>query len=113
MSAGKDLLKQFAQENTSANLNKQSNILSELLGITAINMVNTITSDISTMIDKGLTKELKGYILCLSRIMKHDIAWEYIQDSFKNCNEKIPQKYYELFGQDPSKLPKQKGMKVS
>ena len=114
MKPGQELAQQFAQENKQKpdNVQKQTSALSELLGITAMNMVNTITDDIANMIQTGYTKEIEGYILCLSRIMKHDTAWECIQDGFKRTNEKIPQKYYALFGKDPDKLPKRKGMRV-
>lgn len=109
MSIGRDLEKQF-QETRSKDTTSVA--IAELIGITAKNMGDTIIDDISTMIQKGFREALEGYILCLSRIIKHSIAWKCIGEAFGKTGEKIPQKYYELFGQDPSKIPERKGFIV-
>ncbi len=109
MSIGRDLEKQF-QETHSEDAKRAG--ISELLGITAKNMGDTIIDDLATMIKKGFREALEGYVLCLSRIIKHSIAWKCIGEAFGKTGEKIPQKYYELFGQDPSKIPERKGFIV-
>jgi len=110
MSIGRDLEKQFQQTNNPETANKA---VSELLGITAKNMGDIIVSDIAGMIEQGFREALEGYVLCLSRIIKHDTAWKHIAVAFNKHEEKVPQKYYALFGQDPDQLPQKKKFQVS
>lgn len=109
MSIGRDLEKQFQETHSKEDT---ASAISGLLGITAENMGNTIIDDIASMIRKGYRDALEGYILCLSRIIRHSVAWKCIGEAFGKTGEKIPQKYYELFGQDPSKIPERKGFIV-
>ena len=69
----------------------------EMLGITSAGMSEAIISDIVGMIDKGYRRNLEGYILCLSRIVKHDMAWDCITVAFAKQKESVPAKYYQLF----------------
>jgi hypothetical protein len=87
--------------------------VSELLGLTAQDMRELIIDDIAQMIEKGYRVALEGYVLCLSRIINHETAWEYIVEAFRSKNEKVPNKYYAQFGRKPDDLPPpQKGMLV-
>lgn len=70
-----------------------------MLGLMGSIAVETIMTDISGMIDKNMFKELDGYIFALSRIMRHDMAWQCIVHSFAEKNEPIPAKYYSHFKQ--------------
>jgi hypothetical protein len=108
-STSKELRERFASEKKTES---NPNAMAQLLGITAMNMVDTITSDISTMIEKEYRAALEGYVLCLSRIMNHDTAWQCITDAFLQKGEKLPKKYYKQFGKDPEQLPQWKGMTV-
>lgn len=91
----------------------RSNV-SEILGLTAAqDMKDAITGDIEAMIEKGYRSALEGYVLCLSRIISHDTAWEYILEAFRNKNEHVPGKYYKQFGKNPKDIiPPKKGMSV-
>lgn len=80
-----------------------ASVFSEMLGITFNNQVETIIDDISSMIKSDYRKALDGYILCLSRIIKHNIAWTCIERGFSQENEKIPSKYYVKFNQNENK----------
>lgn len=114
MSLGRELQKQITEDNTPEvpNVQQQSNTMAELIGITARNMVEKIIDDLSTMIEKEYRDALEGYVLCLSRIIKHETAWHCISEAFAHENEQVPKKYYELFGQDPDKIPKRRGISV-
>lgn len=108
---GKELQERFAAKKK-ADTTSSTTSLSELLGITAVNMIDTITADIVAMIEKDYRRALEGYIFCLSRIMKHDMAWQCILDAFSKTGEKVPKKYYKQFGKDPEQLTKWRGMNV-
>lgn len=75
--------------------------VADLIGIVSSDMREIVITDIEGMIDKNYRTALEGYILCLSRIIKHDLAWEYITKAFANKNEKVPSKYSSLFGKLP------------
>ena len=106
MSVGRDLEKQFNDPKV------DHNTIAAMLGIEASNMVEVIIADIAKMIEQDYRKPLEGYVLCLSRIMKHTIAWNCITEAFSQKNEKVPSKYYELFGQNADTPHKRGGMKV-
>ena len=108
MSIGRDLEKQFQETHSE----DTASAISELLGITAKNMGNIIIDDLASMIQRGFHEALEGYVLCLSRIIKHSLAWKCIGEAFGKTGEKIPTKYYKLFGQDPNKIPERKGFIV-
>jgi len=87
--------------------------ISEILGLTAQEMMkDTVISDIGAMIERGYQSALEGYVLCLSRIIAHDTAWEYIVEAFRSQSEVIPVKYYKQFGKKPEDLPPKKGISV-
>lgn len=99
MSAGKDLRQEFSQPEESA---IDHAAVSRMLGITAANMLETISTDIAFMIDNGRRDTLEGYIFCLSRIMSHKMAWRCISETFAEKEETVPDDYRSLFGQtDP------------
>ena len=87
--------------------------ISDLLGLTSEDMHDIVVSDIVTMIKKGYRTALEGYVLCLSRIVRHDTAWGYIVEAFRETHEKVPGKYYPQFGRNPDEPPPlKKGMIV-
>ncbi len=102
MAAGKEL-REFAQQ--TSKVNNQSQAAIRMLGITAANMQETIIADIAAMISQGHRDALEGYILCLSRIVSHKIAWRCITEAFSQKNEAVPKKYFELFGQEYTNPP--------
>lgn len=61
--------------------------------------VEGVTLDLQKMIDEGLRIQLDGYVLALSRLMKHKTAWKCLVESFSSRNESIPKRFYKLFGQ--------------
>lgn len=83
-------------------------IVADVLGIIKEEMQDTIVADISAMIEKNYRPALEGYVLCLSRIIRHDVGWKCITKAFSAKNEKVPQKYYAQFGQ----LPEQQKLKI-
>lgn len=97
MSISKELRERFAQKeekNTST-----SEIVSHALGIATEDMREVIIGDIGAMLKKGYRQSLDGYIFCLSRIIDHERAWNYITEAFQSQGEKVPTKYYQQFGQ--------------
>ena len=106
MGAGKELRERFSQPQKAQ---EQSASISEILGITAISMTETIIDDIVAMIKKDYILSLEGYIFCLSRIMKHEVAWKCIEVAFRKAKTRIPSKYYKQFGVDPHNMPPPKG----
>ncbi len=107
MSTPKELRERFARPE-----DIQSPLLSEVIGIISDDMREIIIADIEAMIDKKLRTAMEGYIFCLSRIMRHDLAWEYITAAFSSKNEKVPTKYYTQFGQTEELIAKKKGIVV-
>ena len=106
MSVGKEL-REFAQEPSEKQPSTPTHAaVSRMLGITAANMQETIIADICGMIDEGYRPPLEGYILCLSRIVSHNVAWRCITEAFSNKKESVPKKYYDLFGQEQKTPPK-------
>ena len=87
---------------------EKKDAVASMLGLMGSIAVETIMSDISRMLDKKLFTELDGYVLALSRIMRHDMAWQCIIHVFTDKNEPIPTKYYSEFGQQSSQVTKQR-----
>ena len=83
------------------------------LGINSIGMVEVIITDISDMIKSGQRYSLDGYILCLSRIISHNTAWECITRAYKIMGETVPKKYQQLFDKEITDSSLQKTMSVS
>ncbi len=85
--------------------------VANLIGLMGTMAVDTIVADIGHMIDKGLRKEIDGYVLALSRIMRHDFAWKCVVTAFAKKHEPTPSKYAPYFG-DQSQTPPDKPMTV-
>ena len=83
-----------------------------VLGITSMGMVDVIVSDIKELLGRNQWDSLNGYVLCLSRIISTDIAWNCITEGFKGCKEAIPQKYYKAFGKGSGEGKSISGMAV-
>ena len=100
-----DFVKQFNQEDeqsTNEPISKET--FASLLGIQAIRMGDSIVSDISSMVEKKQYYSLEGYVLCLSRIMAHKVAWECIMLAFEKMKTEIPPHYNKLFHLPQSKI---------
>jgi hypothetical protein len=69
-----------------------------MLGLMGDIAIEGVTKDMQRMIDDGLRTELNGYILALSRLMKHDTAWKCLIEAFSAKSESIPKRFYVLFG---------------
>lgn len=102
MSTPKELRNRFSTQDKPSGVTTN---VSELLGLTIKDMEDTIVSDIAAMIEKGYRAPLEGYILCLSRIMKHETAWNHIVDAFRQQNEEVPKRYYPYFGRNLDEKP--------
>lgn len=100
-SFSKNLREQF--QNTSApdkDKTKETiaaNEVSQMLGFIGSMAVDVVFSDLKQMIEKNKRTEIDGYVLALSRIMKHDIAFECIEHAFREKGEPMPKKYRSLF----------------
>lgn len=77
---------------------KESESINALLNFIGNEAQKMITEDICDMIEKNMYRQLDGYVLSLSRIMKHETAWNCIIKAFANKNEPIPPCYYQQFG---------------
>jgi len=71
--------------------------ISQALGILGSTMTEIITSDIGQMIERDMRKEIDGYVLALSRIMRHDLGWKCVQNAFASKQETVPSKYKPQF----------------
>ena len=71
--------------------------ISLMLGYIASMGVSSIIDDLDKMIKQNKRQEVDGYILALSRIMKHSIAFDCIQKAFTKNNEVVPGKYKNIF----------------
>lgn len=108
-SVSKELRERFSPVDTS----KATATANEALGIMSEDLELVVVGDIVAMIKGNLRPTLEGYIFCLSRIMSHAKGWEYINKAFSECNEKVPERYRQRFGQNlPDKIVK-KGMTVT
>lgn len=84
-----------------------------LLGINSLGMVETIIADISELLSRNEWKSLNGYVLALSRIISHEVAWKCITESFRQSKESVPKKFYEVFSRDYNEGMSNSGMAVS
>ena len=80
---------------TSAAISKQ--VVFDWIGVLSIHIDDTIIEDICGMIEKGYRHNLKGYVLCLSRIMNSEKAWGCIKEAFVRKSEPVPKDYLALF----------------
>lgn len=106
VSISKELRERFAQSAERATPDL-SPIVTEALGIVNEDLEEVIVGDITAMINKGYRSALEGYLYCLSRILNHAKSWGYINRAFNSCNEKVPERYRQQFGQHlPDKIRK-------
>ena len=105
MTAGKELRESFDQLKRTSNINEQQTNASAAIGILASQMTDTITDDISEMIERNRRQELDGYISCLSRIMNKKIAWKCILQGYAAKNEKVPTQYAAIFQAEITSVP--------
>lgn len=94
MSFNKQLRDQF-QEKTLPTV--QAAEVSSMLGFIGSMAIDSIINDVKIMIEKDRRPEIDGYVLALSRIVKHDLALNAIQSAYKDKGEQIPKKYLDLF----------------
>ena len=78
-----------------------SKSVATMLGLMGSMATEMIISDLGTMIDKKMQAQLDGYVLALSRIMRHDIAWQCVVKAFSDKKMSIPEKYGPQFGNLP------------
>lgn len=97
--------KQFIQKENKTNTSKVASNIAAAIGITAIGMTDTIVNDIYQMLEKEQRYSLEGYVLCLSRIISHKLAWECIHTAFRKKGEPIPKKYFPLFHEEEETSP--------
>ena len=98
-----DFIKQFNTETTNKETSQIDKVtFANLIGIQTIKMGETIIEDIFSMINKKQYNSLEGYVLCLSRIISHKIAWDCIMIAFERSKTSIPPHYYKLFQQTNS-----------
>lgn len=118
MSFGRNLQASIQQQKTErANVEKdetgfpkpdrkeQKDSIATMLGLMGSIAIESIMADLKRMIEKSMHKEIDGYVLALSRIMRHDLAWQCIVQSFSESNEPIPSQYYSEFGANKLNLP--------
>ncbi len=77
---------------------QQSDGAAEMLGFVSRMANETLLADLRQMICKNQMRELDGYIFALSRITKHELAWDCISKAFADEKSTIPSKFYPLFG---------------
>lgn len=105
-----ELRERFSTEMEEDKLQELQSAVSAMLGVTASGMDDTIIKDIEMMIENGQRLSLEGYVLCLSKIVQHNKAWNLINKAFQAKNESIPAKYNTLFNKKST--PVEPSMKV-
>lgn len=90
------------------NDDNQKDAIANMLGLMGANAVESIMSDITKMLDRNMRDTLDGYVLALSRIIRHDLAWKCIVHSFADANIPIPQGYYRQFDKSLDDAQKQR-----
>ena len=87
---------------------EQVNQIKEMAGIAIYEINNIIVDDLFELLSqkkqtldehqiKIIDAAFDGYILALSRILELKKGWTCITNVFNLINEKIPQKYYQVF----------------
>lgn len=76
--------------------------LKKLVGLTVQQVDQTLTDDLAQLIEKQMNNGVSGYLHCLSRLMRHDVAWEIVCAAYHRNDQKPPAKYAALFGRDES-----------
>jgi hypothetical protein len=111
-SVSKQLRERFRNQGQNPQSPEASEAAAEMLGFVSRMAVEAILADISKMLASAKMRELDGYIFALSRIMKHDLAWDCIKKSFEEKKMTIPAKYFEQFGQKPEQQQLKNRMEV-
>jgi hypothetical protein len=76
--------------------------LKKLVGLTVKKVDETLTDDIAQLIRSGMHNGVSGYLHCLSRLMRHEVAWDIVCEAYRRNEQKPPAKYANLFGRDES-----------
>ncbi len=87
--------------------------LANIIGLMGSITIEVILSDINKMLEANKRENLDGYIFGLSRLLRHDLAWQCIVDAFADRNEPVPSKYYPQFGKTRSDNKRSQGITVS
>ena len=94
-----DFFKQFKPVNVSQQSDAKQ-LISKIIGLTMANLDNAVVDDICKMIEEDRREGIDGYVLCLSRVLRHDVAQDLIKKAFESKNEKPPAKYKLIFDTD-------------
>jgi hypothetical protein len=97
-----EFLKQFQPPQERQETDK--NIVSNLLGLALSAMDESLAQDLIGLIRKHRQEGMDAYVLCMSRLVNHEAAWEILQRVFAKCNKKLPLKYAPLFGKTPEQI---------
>jgi len=87
--------------------------LANIIGLMGSMTIEVILSDINKMLESNKRENLDGYIFALSRLLRHDLAWQCIVEAFSDHNEPVPFKYYPQFGKNKSDDKRARGIRVS
>lgn len=84
--------------------NEVKQAIVNLVGLTLMNLDFAVHQDLCEMIEKGHREGIDGYVLCLSRVVRHELGWELLTKAFEEKGEKVPSKYQRFFGQAPNQV---------
>lgn len=79
--------------------NEEVSGLATLIGLTLSSYGEAMVEDLTMLLENGKRSAADGYVHCMYRLMKRDIAWQLILKAFATVNEKPPGKYASLFGE--------------
>ena len=105
MSFGKELRQQLEQQTKPANEQRAAREIAEVLGIVARGAADAVIDDMVAMIAHAYWKQLDGYVLALSKIMAHDLAWECVLKAFERQKATPPPKYQSLLAKLSKAVP--------
>lgn len=97
MSFGKELREQIHQQTKKPDARAAQEI-AEVLGIVARAAIDGIIDDMRVMIKHSYWKQLDGYVLALSKVLAHDLAWDCTCKAFEQEKATPPPKYQTLLG---------------
>ncbi|RMD67065.1 hypothetical protein D6833_00700 [Candidatus Parcubacteria bacterium] len=101
----KNLRDRFLRTQATHDTREQADIVSEMLGFVGRLGAESVVSDIRSMLRKGYTKELDGYVLAISRIMKHELALACIRRAFNDVGLRVPDRYVKQFKATEQQAP--------
>lgn len=102
MSFGRDMQKQ------SQDASKDASKVAAILGFIGSSAAEMVTKDIEKLLDRNMLKELDGYVLAISKIMKHEIGWQCIVEAFAQKGKSIPQDYFKQFNMEQKDIVRQR-----